>query len=360
MTRTPAHTRPFLLAILALTTLAAVAAAVPACAEERTLRLLTHDSFFLPPEVTALFEEEHGARVEVIQAGDAGTTVNQAILTRIAGNEPLADVLYGVDNTFLSRALDAEVFAPYRTREAAAVPEELTVGGDLATPVDIGDVCLNIDVAAFEERGLPVPETLDDLLDPALADTLVVEDPSTSSPGLAFLVATVATFGEDPDTGWQGFWEGLRANGVEVASSWEEAYYGRFSGGSGKGDRPLVVSYATSPVAEVVFGPDPEADVAPTRALDAGCFRQVEYAAVLAGAAEPELAGAFIDFLLSPATQAALPDSMYVLPVREDVALPEAFERHALRPSAPLTMDAAAIDAGREAWIDAWTDIVLR
>src|SRR5262249_47283360 len=156
-------------------------------------------------------------------------------------------VLYGVDNTFLSRALEEGVFAPYRSSAADAVPADLAVTGDFATPIDIGDVCLNIDVAAFEERGLPIPETLEDLLDPALKDTLVVEDPSTSSPGLAFLLATIATFGDDPTTGWQAFWAGLRDNGVEVASGWEEAYYGRFSGGSGEGDRPMVVSYATSP-----------------------------------------------------------------------------------------------------------------
>jgi thiamine transport system substrate-binding protein len=363
--RRRASTSPLPGALLALAIAAALlnlggAAAGTRAADERTLRLLTHDSFYLPPEVIATFEAASGARLQVINGGDAGTTVNQAILTRLAGNEPLADVIYGVDNTFLSRALEAGVLAPYTSSESGAIAEGLAIESDLATPVDIGDVCLNIDLAAFGDGGLPVPGSLDDLLDPALAATLVVEDPATSSPGLAFLLATIATFGEDPATGWRAFWAGLRENGVEVASDWEEAYHERFSGGSGLGDRPIVVSYATSPVAEVLFGPDPEADVAPTRALEPGCFRQVEYAAVLAGAREPELAGAFIDFLLSTDAQAALPMAMYVLPVREDVALPEAFERHALRPAAPLTMDAAAIDAGREGWIDEWTDIVLR
>jgi thiamine transport system substrate-binding protein len=329
-------------------------------AEERTLRLLTHASYFLPDAVVEAFEAEHGAHLEVFQPGDAGATVNQAILTRLAGDEPIADVLYGVDNTFLSRAMEAGIFAPYRSTQAGSIPQDLHVPDDLATPIDVADVCLNVDLVAFEERGLPVPDTLDDLLDPSLRDTLVVEDPSLSSPGLAFLLATVATFGEDPDGGWQGFWRGLRDNGVEVASDWEEAYNGRFSGGSGEGDRPIVVSYATSPVAEVLFGPDPEADIAPTQALDAGCFRQIEYAGVLAGGREPELAGAFIDHLLTAETQAELPMAMYVLPVREDVALPEAFERHALRPTDPITMDPAEIDAGRERWISEWTDIVLR
>jgi thiamine transport system substrate-binding protein len=349
------------LAILAVTAILASQLATPTMgAEDRTLRLLTHDSFFLPPELIETFEAAQGAHVEVINGGDAGTTVNQAILTRMAGDDPLADVLYGVDNTFLSRALEAGVFEPYVSTQAASIGPGLALDDSAATPIDIGDVCLNIDVAAFDERGLPAPDDLEDLLGPALSDALVVEDPSTSSPGLAFLLATIATFGEDPETGWRAYWSGLRANGVEVATTWEEAYYGRFSGGSGEGDRPIVVSYASSPVAEVIFGSDPDADVAPTRAIDAGCFRQVEYAAVLAGAREPALAGAFIDFLLSPETQAALPLAMFVLPVREDVALPESFERHALRPQAPVTMEPSEIDAGRERWIDEWTDTVLR
>ena len=187
-----------------------------------------------------------------------------------------------------------------------------------------------------------------------------MENPATSSPGLAFLLATIATFGEDPETGWQAFWAGLRDNEVIVTSGWEEAYYGAFSGGSGEGDAPIVVSYATSPVAEVVYGPDPEAAEAPTAALDVGCFRQIEFAGILRGTDEPELAAALIDHLLAPETQAALPLAMYVYPARSDVEVPDVFERHALAPAAPLSLDPADIAAGREAWIREWTDIVLR
>jgi thiamine transport system substrate-binding protein len=348
-------------AAVVLTVLLAGSGAVPVAAGERVVRLLTHASFYLPPEVLAAFEDEHGVRVEVVFAGDAGAMVNDAVLVRLAGDEPVADVLYGVDNTFLSRALEAGIFEPYRSaRTDAVAPAFLLPQEDRVTPVDHADVCLNIDVQAFEERGLPVPERLDDLLDPALRDALVVEDPAVSSPGLAFLLATIVTYGEDPDDGWHGFWRGLRENGVEVASDWGEAYYERFSGGTGEGDRPIVVSYATSPVAEVLAGPDPAADIGPTRAIEAGCFRQIEYAAVLAGAREAGLAGAFIDHLVAPDTQAALPLAMYVLPVRDDVPLPAAFERHALRPAAPLTMDPEAIDDGRGRWIDEWTAVVLR
>jgi len=357
--RPRAHTTCRTSLVAALAALAAIlAGSLPAAGQPETLTLMTHDSFYLPDAVIEAFEAEHGVRLEVLPSGDAGAMVNQAILT---ADRPLADVLYGIDNTFLSRALEAGIFEPYESPALEAVPPDLVLDpGHHVTPIDTADVCLNIDREAFVDGALPLPDDLRDLLDPALADQLVVENPATSSPGLAFLLATIATFGEDPETGWQAYWSGLRDNGVQVAAGWEEAYYGGFSGGSGEGDRPIVVSYASSPAAEVVFGPDPEADESPTAALEAGCFRQVEFAGILRGTDQPELAAALIDHLLAPETQAELPLAMYVYPARSDVALPEVFARHARRPAAPVAMDVEAIAAGREAWIRVWTDIVLR
>jgi len=342
------------LSLLAAMALLGAAAPVSAAGGE-TVTLLTHDSFFLPEAALAEFEARYDVEVKVLPAGDAGSMVNQAILT---ADRPLADVLYGIDNTFLSRALAADIFEPYRSELLDEVSEVLLADPDhRVTPIDRADVCLNVDVAALEARGLPVPTSLEDLADPAYRGTLVVEDPAISSPGLAFLLATVVHFGE---TEWRAFWAALRENDVLVASGWEEAYYSGFSGGSGEGSRPIVVSYASSPVAEVVFGPDPDADESPTAAVDAGCFRQVEYAGILRGTAEPELAQRLIDHLLSETVQAALPLAMYVYPAREGITLPDVFEKHALQPTAPLLLAPAAIEAGRERWIREWTETVLR
>jgi len=334
---------------------ALVLTALPVTAQDKTLTLMTHDSFYLPEGALESFESEHGVDVQLLPAGDAGAMVNQAILT---ADHPLADVLFGVDNTFLSRALSADLFAPYRSAALAEVPADLQLDPEnRVTPIDYGDVCLNLDRAAFGEDGLPWPETLDDLAEPALAGALVVENPATSSPGLAFLLATIATYGED---GWQSYWADLRDNDVAVTSGWEEAYYGRFSGGSGEGDRPIVVSYASSPAAEVIYGADPAAAESPIAAIEPGCFRQIEFAGILRGTEEPELAGALIDHLLSPEVQAELPLAMFVYPARAGVELPAAFAAHALVPAAPASLDAELIDAKREAWISEWTDIVLR
>ena len=332
--------------------------ALPTLGQERTLTLMTHDSFYLPAAVIDSFEAAHDVDVRLLPAGDAGAMVNQAILT---ADRPLADVLYGIDNAFLSRALEADLFEPWQSAALEFVPAELQLDPEhRVTPIDYADVCLNLDREAFADGALTVPTSLEDLADPALAGQLVVENPATSSPGLAFLLATIAHFGEDPETGWTAFWTDLRDNDVTVTSGWQEAYYGSFSGGTGEGDRPIVVSYASSPAAEVIYGSDPTSDESPTLAIEAGCFRQIEFAGILRGTDEPELAGALIDHLLGVEVQAELPLAMFVYPARSEVALPGVFEQHALVPTAPLSLDPATIDAGREAWIREWTDIVLR
>lgn len=320
-----------------------------------TVRLLTHDSFVLSEGVLEAFTEETGIEVELLQGGDAGTVVNQAILTN--GN-PQADVLFGIDSTFLTRALDADLFVPYEAAGLDLVDDALLLDDEhRVTPIDYGDVCLNYDKAFFADAGLPVPTSLEDLVDPMYEDLLVVENPATSSPGLAFLLASIEAFGED---GWEAWWTELRANGVQVVNGWEEAYNSAFSGGgASEGTRPLVVSYASSPPAEVLYA-DPPVDEPPIGVIDASCYRQVEGAGILAGTDHEEEAGKLIDFLLSERVQADVPLSMFVFPARSGVELPDLFVEHAAQPTEVFELPPEDIDANREDWIDRWTDLVLR
>jgi thiamine transport system substrate-binding protein len=321
-----------------------------------TITLVTYDSF--PAEGTSLndalaeFTAETGIGVELLVAGDTGTMVSKAVLT--AGN-PEGDVMWGVDNTLLSRALP--VFEPYTSTELGAIDPaltELVPNGEL-TPVDFGDVCINHDLEWFAAEGLEPPTTFDDLIDPAYRDLLVVQDPTSSSPGLAFLLATIAEYGE---AGWQEYWAELVDNGVEVVDSWTTAYYERFSGSSGEGPRPLVVSYASSPPAEVIFA-DPPRDDAPTGVMTATCFRQVEFAGVLAGTDHPDEARALVDFLASERFQQEVALNLFVWPARTDVAPPPEFVEFAELAEDPLSLPPADIDANREAWLDEWTQLVL-
>jgi len=331
-----------------------------AARSERTVRIMTHDSFDISEEVLDAFESEHNATVKILQAGDAGVVLNQAILSK---DNPLADVLYGVDNTLLSRALEADIFEPYQSPMLEAIPDRLELDDQYrALPVDYGDVCLNYDKAWFESEGLEPPSSLDDLTEPDYEGLTVVENPATSSPGLAFMLATIGHFGESGDTTWLDYWTDLRENDVLVTQGWSEAYYEQFTYASGGGgNRPIVVSYASSPPVEVQFSDEPFEE-APTGVVvgDESCFRQIEFAGVLSGAENPDLAREWIDFMLSETFQEDIPLHMFVFPANENAELPEVFAEFAIVPEDPVTVDYTAIEANREAWIEAWTETVLQ
>ncbi len=338
---------------------AAEPTSVAPAADAPLLTVMTHDSFNVSEDVVAKFQAQCGCRVQFLKSGDAGLMLNKAILSK---SQPQADVMYGVDNSFLSRALREDLFEAYASPALASIPDDLKLDPEnRLLPVDFGYVTLNYDRAAFGDDKLPVPQMLRDLTDPRYKGKLIVENPATSSPGLAFLLTTIAVFGEEGDYTYLDFWRDLRANDVFVAEGWEDAYYGQFSGSSGDGDRPLVVSYATSPAAEVFFA-DPQPAESPTgNILTPGeTFRQVEFVGVLKGASQPELAHQWVDFMLGPDFQADIPLQMWVYPARTDTPLPEVFTLHAQQPDQPVSIAPDAIDAGREGWLRDWTDAVLR
>lgn len=311
-----------------------------------TVTLVTHDSWALDEQLVDRFEQESGLTLEVSAAGDAGTLVNQLVLTKDA---PLGDAVFGIDNTFASRALEAGVVEEYTP---AGLPDGVEQLGGALTPIDQGDVCVNADLAWFEDSGLDVPVTLEDLADPRYRDLLVVTNPATSSPGLAFLLATIGAFGED---GFEDYWASLVDNGVKVADSWEDAYYVDFSGAGEGGERPLALSYATSPA----FTVSEDGSASTTSALLETCFRQVEYAGVLAGSDNPEGAQALVDFLLTQDVQAALPESMYMYPADTTVALPDDWQEFAPQADAPFEVDPAEVSEHRDEWIERWTATVV-
>lgn len=316
--------------------------------------LMTHDSFAAGDAVIAEFENSNNAKVRILKAGDAGAALNKAILAK---NNPLADAFFGVDNTFLSRALKADIFAPYNAQGADRLPAEFKLDPqNRVTPVDYGDVCLNYDKDWFKKKGLTPPSSLEDLAKPDYRNLLVVENPATSSPGLAFLLATVAHFGEDK---YLDFWKQLRANNIAISEGWEDAYYSK-STWAGKGDRPLVVSYATSPAAEVFFSGGKVTEPPTGNVLgNDTCFRQVEFVGVLKGAKHPNLAQKLVDYLISPRFQQDVPEQMFVFPVLANAKLPDYF-KFAESPKKPAAMTPEQIDAGRDKWIGAWTTAVLR
>ncbi len=314
------------------------------------ITLVTHDSFAVSDGVLAEFTKQTGITVKLLSSGDAGQMVSQAVLT--AGN-PVADVMFGIDNTLLCRGLLANLFTPYTSSALAEVPDSLELDPfHRVSPIDVGDVCLNYAKAAYATNAAPT--SLDDLTTASFKDAFVTENPETSSPGLAFLLATVAKYG---DPGFEAYWKKLRANGVEVASGWDQAYNESFGGG--KGPRTVVTSYATSPAADLMFA-DPPVSAPTIGVVEDSCFRQIEFAGVLAGTKHPEAAAKLVDFLLSTAFQEDIPANMFVFPANSKASLPKEFTSTVRLVDKPLTLDPTQIEAKRDDWTERWTKAVLR
>lgn len=321
---------------------------------DRILTIMTHDSFAVSEQVLDKFQSDTGIQVKFLKSGDTGTAVNKAILAK---DKPLADVFYGVDNTFLSRALKENIFEPYNSPLLNEIANDFILDPEHgALPVDFGDVCLNYDIAFFEQEGIQPPQNLEDLLKPQYKDLLVVQNPATSSPGLAFLFATIGRFG---DPGYLDYWQGLVKNNVLVVNDWEVAYYQEFSRAGGS--KPIVVSYGSSPPFEVLYAESP-IEEPPTAAItkNDSCFRQVEFVGILRGTQHRELAEKWIDFMLSPTFQEDIPLQMFVFPLNKNAKLDETFQKYLAIPESTAFVSPEEIADKREIWIRDWTEVVLR
>ncbi len=317
--------------------------------------IMTHDSFAVSDGLFQPFETENKVVVKILKSGDAGAVLNQAILSK---KNPLGDLFFGVDNTFMGRALDADIFDSYAAPGLERVPDALKLDpSHRLTPVDFGDVCLNVDRRWFERRQLAPPSDLDDLIDPRYRGLTVVQNPATSSPGLAFLLATIGRYGAD---GFLPYWRQLRKNDVYVSMGWSDAYYGQFSRAKG-GTRPIVVSYASSPAAEVFYS-EKKIEKSPTAAVlgPRTAFRQIEFVGILKGSKIPAVARKLVDFMLTDAFQKDIPLNMWVFPAVADTPLPDVFVRHARQAADPVAIAPQSIEANRNRWIDDWTEAVLR
>ncbi len=328
---------------------------IPTLAAEDEITLMSHDSFGVSKEVVAVFEKQYQVKLRFLKSGDAGSAVNKAVLSK---NNPMADVFYGVDSTFMSRALNAGIFIPYDSPQLKNIPDHLKLDAkNRLLPVDFGDVCLNYDKKWFKQKKIEPPQNLTDLLKPEYNGLTVVENPATSSPGLAFLFATIGQFGEK---GYLGYWGKLRAANVLVVNGWEEAYWGHFTAAS-KGNRPIVVSYASSPPVEVFYAKVKPKE-APTAAVvsNQSCYRQIEFVGILKGTPKLEMAKKLVDFLLSATFQEDIPLQMFVFPANRTAKQPSVFEKYAVLAENPVILSSESITTQREKWIEDWTDTVLR
>ena len=319
-------------------------------ADMAELRVLTHSSFAVPKPLLAQFEKDAGVKLSIAKAGDAGEMLNKLILTRA---NPIADVVFGIDNALAPKAVAANVLDAY-TGPAAKAAANAPLAAPLV-PVDYGYVTVNYDKAWFAKSGMALPKTLEELAQPAYAKLLVVQNPATSSPGNAFLLATIGALGEEKAFDW---WARMRSGGMKGAKCWTEAYYTDFSRNGGK--YPLVISYATSPAAELFYAKDkPSEPPTASLSLPGGVFRQVEGVALVKGGTQRVAAEKFIEFLRSPAVQQQMQTEMWMYPAASGTARAEVM-KFAPEPTAfdtPGEQDIAAKDGQ---WVARWTKVVLK
>ena len=363
-TLTRSTVRPFALVALPVAGLLALTGCASDAAPEgdidaKRVSLVVHDSFVDGDAFAGQASAATGYDVEVLTAGDGGELANKLVLTKGA---PIADAFFGVDNTFASRMIDNDVVdgvptdgLPARAVELAAAldADGVQAGTAPLVPVDVGATCVNIDTAWFAEHGVAEPETFEDLADPTYKDLSVLLDPTASSTGASFMIATVAKFGED---GFVDYWKRLEANGARTVQGWTEAYNTEFTGVNPDATRPIVVSYSTSPA----FTVNDDETASSTRALLDTCSSQVEYAGVLRGSDNVEGARAVVEFLLSGEFQAEIADQMYMYPVDDTVALPTSWAKFAPMPTDERLHDlsSAEIQAGLDGWLRSLGDAV--
>jgi thiamine transport system substrate-binding protein len=325
--------------------LAGTAAASPAVEQEAQLVVYAYDSFVAEwgpaPLIVPKFEEEHGVRVEVISVGDAGQVLNRAILEK---DDPKADIIVGIDNNMLSRALEESVLQRYRSPNLDAVPQWLIFDDSHSvTPFDYGYFAFVFDSEALANP----PSSLEELTDSRFRKRIIVQDPRTSSPGLGFLLWTVAVYGEQ----YLEYWRRLEPNLLTITAGWDTAY-GMFT----SGEAPMVLSYTTSPAYHAEYE---QTDRFRALLFDEGHYLQVEGMGILRGAPHPVAARKFIDFILTEEFQTEIPLTNWMYPVDPEVGTPDSF-RFAPKPDRSLQLQAEEIRTNRDRWIDAWVKQVSR
>lgn len=324
-------------------------------AETPVLNVLTYSSFAVSEDIIADFEAENQVKVQFIEGGDTPSVVNRSILTK---DSPIADVIVGINDILLYRALEYDILEPYDSPALESIPAEYIQDTSLkALPFDYGNVCINYDTEYFEKNALEIPESLDDLTDAKYKGLLVIENPTSSAPGQSFFLATVANYGEE---GFVDYWNKLLENDILIDNDWSTAYYTSFTAGGGNGPRPMVVSYDASPAAGPMYAEEPM-DSAPTASIlaDGMCYRSVEYLGILKGTKNRALAEKFVDAMLGKRWQEDLPGQMFVFPVNNEAVLPEVFAEFAITPQNPVSLESKLVEENYERWLQVWNDEVL-
>ena len=358
----------------ALVTICCISILAAGCASpdsaQRSIRLLTHQDFHVPSEAIADFEQKTGIQVLVFVEENANSMVN---LLERSSHDPVADVVLGVDSLERRRVTEKRLVEAYRPIDIDHLDPSLVLQDAMLTPVSQLAACLNHSKSRYEPpqrrlnqlpdpKKIPIqaPTSFDDLFDPRYAQTTVIPDPLSSRLGVYLLVALERLYPEDVDgvTPWPKLVDEMLRSGVEVAPSWEEAWFSRFqpSAGTANDDsRSLTWGSSGMPAVSVRFIPElpTETDIA---VLDSGCVKVVNYAGVVADTPNRRDAGRLVDSFVEPLFQYGVPDRYGSRPARSDIVRTEAWRRFGVEVTA-IPIDEWRIGPLWEEWLLTWQQI---
>lgn len=305
------------------------------------LVVYTYDSFAstIAVKTIPIFEKMYDVKVKVLSFGDAGSVLSRIILEK---ESPRADVIVGLDQALLKKAVDAGVLEKYQSPKLSnIVLESLKDPSDFGTPYDYGAIAIVYNTESIDKP----PTSFEELLNARWKRSLVVEDPRTSSTGLAFLLWTIGVYGEE---NFLNYWSRLKDSILTVTPGWDEAF-----NLLELGEADMMVSYATDGAYSYhEYGVLKYMPIA----MQEGAFVQVEYASIVKGAANRDLAEKFIDFLLSEGFQREVPLNQWMYPVVE-VEMPEAFE-YALKIDKTVSIDYEIVSEKLDSWLDSWAELM--
>ena len=336
----------FLAAVFCVISLQAVTASGKVeNSESSNLVIYAYDSFVSEwgpgPVVIPLFEEEYGVKVNLISAGDSGQVLQKAILEK---DNPKADILIGIDNNLLAKALEESIFSPYKPENISKVQKKLLFDPEYnVIPFDYGFFSIIYDSQKIKDP----PASLEDLLQPKYKKSLIMMDPRTSSPGLGFLLWTIAEYGDN----FTDYWTKLKESILTVTDGWDTGY-GLFT----SGEAPMVLSYTTSPAYHVEYENTTRYRAA---VFPEGHYMQIEGLGIVKNAPNRKMAEKFVEFALSKEFQNAIPLTNWMYPASDEVNLPDSFD-YAPVPEKKLLLPSNEIRENVDKWLTQWTDSVTK
>jgi len=318
------------------------------CVQQETgkkeLVVYTYDSmvseYGLGPKIIPKFEEQCNCKIKMVSKGDAGQVLTTLVLEK---ENPKADVVIGLDNSLIQKAIEKKVLEEFTPKNIGIVPKDIGFyKKGFLTPFDYGFIAFVFDSKKIEAE----LNEFDSLLDSRLEKKIVIQNPRTSSPGLALLFWSIEVYG---DPGYKEFWKEFKPNILVVTDGWDES-----AGLFRAGEAPMYLSYATSPAYYAEFE---DINHFLAAEFEEGHYIQVEGIGIVKGTKNRKLAEQFIEFMLTEEAQKEIPFTQFMFPVNKNIELPKAFE-YAVMPDKKLELDPELIEEKQEEWISEWEKII--